>query len=31
LTDARYNYQLSILKLKRATGTLFKTVVNEAY
>lgn len=31
LADARYNYQLSILKLKRATGTLFKTVVNEAY
>lgn len=30
LTDARYNYQLSILKLKRATGTLFKIVVNEA-
>ncbi len=29
LTDARYNYQLSILKLKRATGTLLKTVISQ--
>ncbi len=29
LTDARYNYQLSILKLKRATGMLLKTVVSQ--
>jgi outer membrane protein len=26
LTDAKYNYQLSILRLKKATGTLLKTV-----
>jgi outer membrane protein len=26
LSDARYNYQLAILRLKRATGTLLKTV-----
>jgi len=29
LADARYNYQLAILKLKRATGTLLKTVVSK--
>lgn len=29
LTDARYNYQFSILKLKRATGTLLKTVISQ--
>lgn len=29
LSDARYNYQLSILSLKRATGTLLKTVVSQ--
>lgn len=27
LSDARYNYQLAILRLKRATGTLLKAVV----
>jgi outer membrane protein len=26
LSDARYNYQLSILRLDRATGTLLKSV-----
>ena len=29
LADARYNYQLSILALKRATGTLLKTVLSQ--
>jgi outer membrane protein len=29
LADARYNYQLAILKLKRATGMLLKTVVSQ--
>jgi len=29
LTDARYNYQLAILRLKRATGTLLKTVISQ--
>lgn len=28
LADARYNYQLSILRLKRATGTLLKIVIS---
>lgn len=28
LADARYYYQLSFLKLKRATGTLLKTIIN---
>ncbi|MBI5188547.1 MAG: TolC family protein [Nitrospirae bacterium] len=30
LADAKYNYQLSILRLKRATGTLLKTVISQA-
>lgn len=29
LSDARYNYQLAILRLKRATGTLLKTVISQ--
>jgi outer membrane protein len=29
LTDAKYNYQLSILRLKRTTGTLLKTVISQ--
>lgn len=29
LTDARYYYQLSFLKLKKATGTLLKTVISQ--
>lgn len=29
LADARYYYQLSLLKVKRATGTLLKTVVSQ--
>jgi outer membrane protein len=29
LANAKYNYQLSILKLKRATGTLLKTVISK--
>lgn len=29
LTNARFNYQLAILKLHRATGTLLKTVISQ--
>ncbi len=29
LADARYNYQLSILRLKRVTGTLLKSVISQ--
>jgi outer membrane protein len=29
LTNARYDYQLAILKLKRATGVLLKTVIGQ--
>jgi outer membrane protein len=29
LTDAKYNYQLSILRLKKATGTLLKSVMSQ--
>lgn len=29
LTDARYNYQLAILRLERVTGTLLKTVISQ--
>ena len=29
LANAKYNYQLSILRLKRATGVLLKTVTSE--
>ncbi len=29
LADARYNYQLSVLRLKRATGTLLKAVYSK--
>ncbi|MFA4830550.1 MAG: TolC family protein, partial [Thermodesulfovibrionales bacterium] len=28
LADAKYNYQLSILRLKRATGMLLKSVIS---
>ncbi|MBI4690887.1 MAG: TolC family protein [Nitrospirae bacterium] len=30
LSDARYNYQLSVLKLKRVTGTLLKAVITNS-
>jgi len=29
LTNAKYDYQLAILKLRRATGTLLKTVISQ--
>ncbi|MEW6740058.1 MAG: TolC family protein [Nitrospirota bacterium] len=29
LTDARYNYQLSVLRLQRATGAFLRTIVNQ--
>jgi outer membrane protein len=29
LTDARYNYQLSVLRLQKATGTFLRMIVNQ--
>ena len=31
VADAKYNYQLSIIRLKRVTGTLLKTVNSKQY